>query len=59
MRKVHDEALIQFLRNPDDSTRNSFALVIAADSEGWAVPISLKFKPENISLQDCGLTGFI
>ena len=59
MRKQHEVVLQEYLRNPENSRHNSFNLLIAQNDKGWAVPTSLKFRPQNLSLEDCGLTAFL
>ncbi|KAL4498587.1 hypothetical protein ABPG72_019705 [Tetrahymena utriculariae] len=59
LQKAHDEILKSYVRNPENSTINYFKLQIAQNERGWAVPISLKFRPDYINLDDCGLTAFI
>ncbi|KAL4449275.1 hypothetical protein ABPG74_015657 [Tetrahymena malaccensis] len=59
LQKAHDEILKNYIRNPENSTINYFKLQIAQNEKGWAVPICLKFRPDYINLDDCGLTAFI
>ncbi|KAL4449274.1 hypothetical protein ABPG74_015656 [Tetrahymena malaccensis] len=59
IQKVHDKVLTDYLQNPENFQINNFKLQIAQNEGGWAVPISLKFRPDYINLEDCGLTAFI
>ncbi|EWS74030.1 PAS domain S-box protein (macronuclear) [Tetrahymena thermophila SB210] len=59
LQRAHDEILKNYVRNPENSTINYFKLQIAQNEKGWAVPICLKFRPDYINLEDCGLTAFI
>ncbi|EAR97310.2 PAS domain S-box protein (macronuclear) [Tetrahymena thermophila SB210] len=59
IQKVHDKVLSNYLKNPENVQINNFKLQIAQNEGGWAVPISLKFRPDYINLEDCGLTAFI
>ncbi|EAR97308.2 PAS domain S-box protein (macronuclear) [Tetrahymena thermophila SB210] len=59
IQKVHDKVLSNYLQNPENFQINNFKLQIAQSEGGWAVPISLKFRPDYINLEDCGLTAFI
>ncbi|EAR98997.2 transmembrane protein, putative (macronuclear) [Tetrahymena thermophila SB210] len=44
------------LRNKYSNTKS---LLLAKNQDGWAVPISIVFKTDNIGLEDCGLTTHI
>jgi len=45
MRKQHEVVLQEYLVNPENSSHNSFNLLVAQNDKGWAVPTSLKFRP--------------
>lgn len=34
-------------------------MLIAQDKKGWAIPVSIHFKPEENGNDDCGLVGYI
>ncbi|KAL4449273.1 hypothetical protein ABPG74_015655 [Tetrahymena malaccensis] len=59
IQKVHNKVLQDYFQNPENSQTNNFKLQIAQNEGGWAVPISLKFRPDYINLEDCGLTAII
>jgi len=39
--------------------KSSFSNLIARNSKGWAVPVSIHFKTDVIGVEDCGLVGYI
>jgi len=52
---------MNYFRKPSllGNTKNVLSSVIARDKYGWAVMISIYFKPEEIGIDDCGLIGYI
>ncbi|KAL4429476.1 hypothetical protein ABPG74_001321 [Tetrahymena malaccensis] len=45
--------------NQKNKYSNTKPLLLAKNQDGWAVPISIVFKTDNIGLEECGLTTHI
>ena len=39
--------------------KSSFSNLIARNSKGWAIPVSVHFKTDTFGTDDCGLVGYI